>query len=296
MAMFRDRHGGDLIRVEPKRGEPLRIDVMLVKFPSLVLLWGRRSPLQSEFDDGNDRLLISLGGPAVARQFGRELLLEPGDAVALSGSDHGSLTTARAGRIATLEFPRGGLLPLIDEPRHRCARRIPKHSSALRLLSAYARVVHAGACRDLSSIPRLSVAHIYDLAALAVGAGREAEEIAKGRGLRAARLRALEEDIRAHLGQGLAIDDLAARHRMSARYVRMLFESAGTSLTAFVREERLQRARAILLSPRFAGRRIAEIAFEVGFNDVSYFNRTFRKRFGHSPNELREAGRADEQS
>src|SRR5689334_12520174 len=71
MAMFRDRHGGDLIRVEPQRGEPLRIDVMLVKFPSLVLLWGRRSPLQSGFEDGNDRLLISLGGPAVARQFGR---------------------------------------------------------------------------------------------------------------------------------------------------------------------------------------------------------------------------------
>lgn len=293
MAMFREHHGGDVIRVEPARGEPLRIDVMLVKFPELVLLWGRRSPLRSEFEDGNDRLLISFGGPAIATQFGREHLLEPGDAVALSGSDRGSLTTTRASSIATLEFPRGGLLPLIDDPRQRCARRIPKDSSALRLLRTYARVAHANSCVDASSVPPLATAHIHDLAALAVGAGREAAEVAKGRGLRAARLRAIKDDIRARLERELSVDDLAACHRLSPRYVRMLFESEGTSVSSFVREERLLRARSMLLSPRFAGRRIAEIAYEVGFNDVSYFNRSFRRRFGHSPGELREAGRPE---
>ena len=70
---------------------------MLVRFPDLGLLRGRRSPLRSEFADGHDRLMLNLGGPAVATQFGRELLLERGDAVALSGSDRGSLTTCEAG-------------------------------------------------------------------------------------------------------------------------------------------------------------------------------------------------------
>ena len=70
----------------------------------------------------------------------------------------------------------------------------------------------------------------------------------------------------------------------------MLFESEGTSFTDFIREERLQRARSKLLSSRFDHLRISEIAYEVGFNDLSYFNRAFRRRFGQSPGQLR-AGR-----
>jgi AraC-like DNA-binding protein len=292
-AMFREHHGRDLVRVEPRAGEPLRIEAMLVKFPDLGLLRGRRSPLRSDFADGNDRLLIA-GGPAIATQFGRELLLEPGDAVALSGADRGSLTTLQVGRIATLEFPRGGLLPLLGDPRHRCARRIPKHSPALRLLRDYARSAHTNSCLDASSLPGMAIAHIFDLAALAVGAGRDAEEVAKRRGVRAARLRQIKDHILRHLEHDLSVAEIAARHRLSARYVGMLFETEGTSATEFVRDERLKRARSMLLSPRFADRGIAEIAYAVGFNDVSYFNRSFRRRFGHSPSEVREMGLLDQ--
>jgi AraC-like DNA-binding protein len=69
----------------------------------------------------------------------------------------------------------------------------------------------------------------------------------------------------------------------------MLFEQDGTSFTAFVREQRLLRARAMLVSPRFDHKRIGEIAYEVGFNDLSYFNRTFVQRFGMTPGEARAA-------
>src|SRR6185437_11976099 len=78
------------------------------------------------------------------------------------------------------------------------------------------------------------------------------------------------------------------RHRLSSRYVRMLFATGGTSFSQFVREERLTRARSMLVSPRFRDRRISDIAYEVGFNDLSYFNRSFRRRFGCSPGELRD--------
>ncbi|RFZ87578.1 AraC family transcriptional regulator [Shinella sp. WSJ-2] len=33
--------------------------------------------------------------------------------------------------------------------------------------------------------------------------------------------------------------------------------------------------------------RIGDIALEVGFSDISYFNRCFRKRFGCSPRAVR---------
>lgn len=32
---------------------------------------------------------------------------------------------------------------------------------------------------------------------------------------------------------------------------------------------------------------ISSVAFEVGFGDLSYFNRSFRKRFGRSPSQVR---------
>jgi AraC-like DNA-binding protein len=69
----------------------------------------------------------------------------------------------------------------------------------------------------------------------------------------------------------------------------MLFESEGTSFTGFIREERLQRALAKLLSPLSDHLRISQIAYAVGFNDLSYFNRAFRHRFGRSPGEARAA-------
>jgi AraC-like DNA-binding protein len=292
--MFRELHGRDQIRVEPRAGEPLRIDATLVRLPELGLLRGRRSPLTSEFADGHDRLMLNLAGPAVATQFGRELLLEQGDAIALSGADRGTLTTMRSGRILTIDFPHGRLLPLLKQPPRSCARRIPKHSLPLRLLRGYVRAALESDGIDSAGLPQLAIGHIYDLAAMAVGAAREAEEIANGRGVRAGRLHAIKNDILAQIESDLSIGEVAARHQLSARYVGMLFESEGTSMSEFVREERLKRARSLLLNPRCAGRRIAEIAYEVGFNDLSYFNRSFRRRFGHSPSEVRELGMADE--
>jgi AraC-like DNA-binding protein len=33
------------------------------------------------------------------------------------------------------------------------------------------------------------------------------------------------------------------------------------------------------------------VAYEAGFGDLSYFNRTFRRRYGATPSDVREAAR-----
>ena len=289
VAMFHEMHGRDGIRVEPRGGESLRIDATVVRFPNFALLRGHRSPLRSEFSDGNDRLVFNLSGPAVAVQFGREVLLERGDAIVLCGSDRGTLTTTKSGRISTLEFPRGALMPLLNDPRRACARRIPKDSMPLQLLRAYVEAAHRGCSTENADFPGIAIAHMYDLASLTIGAAPEAESVARGRGVRAARLRAIKNDILARIDRDIELTALAGRHGLSGRYVRMLFESDGTSVTEFIREERLKRARSMLLNPRFATRKIAEVAYEAGFNDLSYFNRAFRRRFGQSPSEIRDS-------
>lgn len=288
VAMFRARFGGDLVRVRPSPDEPLRIDVTMTKVPGLGFLSGHRSALCSEFADGNDRLIFSLGSEARAKQLGREVALHPGDAVALSGADLGSMTTLRAGPIATLEFPQGALVRKLKDVGKSCGLCIRSDSPSLRLLRSYLSAVHASDALRALALQPLAVAHIYDLAALALGASREAAEIAEHRGVRVARLQAVKATILENLERELSLGDVAGRHGLSPRYVRMLFESEGTCFTEFVREERLQRARSKLLSPRFDHLRIGEIAYTVGFNDLSYFNRTFRSRFGRSPGEVRQ--------
>jgi AraC-like DNA-binding protein len=85
----------------------------------------------------------------------------------------------------------------------------------------------------------------------------------------------------------LSIGAVAARHRITPRYVRMLFERAGTSFSEFVLGNRLARAHRMLCDPRQAGRTISAIAYECGFGDLSYFGRTFRRQFGATPSDVR---------
>lgn len=287
LAMFHQTFAGDRIRVEPSRHESLQIDVTLMKLPGLGLLWGRRSALRSEFEDGHDRLMFNFGRDALAKQFGREVILGPGDAIALSGADLGSLTTLHKGPIATLEFPQGALGAMLKDVDSSYGRRIPKNSPALQLLRGYVDALHESQAMNTFALQPLAISHIYDLAALALGATREAEEIAKGRGIRVARLHAIKTDILSDLGREVSLSEIAVRHGVSPRYVRLLFEGEGTSFTEFVREERLRSAHAKLLSRRFDHLRISEIAYDVGFNDLSYFNRAFRRRYGHAPGEVR---------
>ena len=131
----------------------------------------------------------------------------------------------------------------------------------------------------------LVATHVYDLMALAIGATGEGREIARGRGVRAARLESIKADLTRD--PSLAIHEIARRQGVTSRYVQLLLEEAGTTFSEFVTERRLDAARAMLRSPRFESWSIAGIAFEAGFRDLSNFNRRFRRRFGVTPSDFR---------
>jgi AraC-like DNA-binding protein len=62
---------------------------------------------------------------------------------------------------------------------------------------------------------------------------------------------------------------------------------AGTTFTEYVLMQRLDRARGMLVDPRFREQKISTIAYDSGFADVSYFNRMFRRNYGESPSDVR---------
>jgi AraC-like DNA-binding protein len=246
--------------------------------------------------DGNDNLRLIIprnsATAAIATQFGREITIDSGGAVVLLNSEQNSITFPSSTRLLVLNMRRQRLRPLLHDFDAVLARPIPKQVETLQLLSNYIDGLIKTPTLSADAA-RLVVTQIYDLAALTMGATRDAAEIAKGRGLRVARLRAIKADIADRLvGLDLSVQTVAARQGVSPRYVQMLFEQGGTTFSRYVISQRLVRAYRMLTDSRFADRSITSVAFGAGFGDLSYFNRAFRRCYGRTPSEVRaEAGR-----
>jgi AraC-like DNA-binding protein len=245
--------------------------------------------------DGNDNIRLVIlkqaASPAPAAHLGRDLTVEPGSAVVLSNCDLNEITfTASRSRMIAVNLTRKTLRPLLRDFDAVLAHTIPQQIAPLRLLATYIEALLAEPAPPNLEFAQLAVAHIYDLAALAMGATRDAAEVANNRGLAAARLREIKSDITANLSRDdLSVVEIALRQRVTPRYVQVLFENEGTTFTEFVRNARLNRAYRMLIDQRLAGRSISTIAFETGFSDLSYFNRAFRRQFGGTPSDVRAA-------
>ena len=132
--------------------------------------------------------------------------------------------------------------------------------------------------------------HLYDLAALTFGAAMGGDAGFDRTGIGAARLELIKKDVRARLRDpGLGINSVAKSQGVSPRYVQRLFEREGTTFSDYVRGCRLELAHAMLCDIGRLAQSISSIAYDCGFSDLSYFNRSFRERFDMTPSDIRAA-------
>ena len=256
--------------------------------------------------DGNDDVLLFLNpgspeprgrvGDWVVRQRG---LGNRGEMACTSGSGCFALNE-RAGRTdfhapqsrcLLIAFPRQRLLPDMADV-DRAMRQPLADTLPLRLLARQALELtqSTSACDASDDAERLRLSEqLLDLSALVLGATSQAQNRAYARGLRQARLKAIQADLRVHAGRGdLSLEWVAARHGISARYVRALFEQEGSSFSDYLLELRLQRVFDQLTSPRHAGSTVSAIAYDAGFNSLSWFYRAFKQRFDTAPSDVRQ--------
>ena len=129
---------------------------------------------------------------------------------------------------------------------------------------------------------------VTDLVALALGANRDAAELANLRGTRAARLHLVLANIRSGFDDPqFSAHALATKLGLSRRYVQDLLNETGVTFSERVLELRLQKARRMLSDARNNRMKVSDIAYACGFSEVPYFNRSFRRRFGAAPTEYR---------
>ena len=92
-----------------------------------------------------------------------------------------------------------------------------------------------------------------------------------------------------HANQGDPIDlaKVAQAMHVSVFYFCKLFKKAtGLTFTEYLGRVRVEKAKQLLLNPHL---RISEIAYDVGFQSLTHFNRIFRQVTGKSPSTYREA-------
>ncbi len=238
--------------------------------------------------DGTDDvgLVVSMRGPQIIAHGKDEFVLGEGEAMLASLAEACSYTHPPPGGIMALRVPRSRLAPLVRDFDDRCFRPIPAATPALRLLIDYARLAQDGP--DAPELQNLVADHVCDLMAVAAGATRDAADAAEGRGLRAARLHAIKNDIAKNLDNpDLSVASLAVRHSCTPRFIQRLFEAEGTTFTEHLLTQRLVRAHRMLRDVRRADDKISTIALDAGFGDVSYFNRAFRQLYGETPSGVR---------
>lgn len=244
----------------------------------------RPKPLLSDGED-DVCLIVNTGSGLSIQQQAQQATARNGDGVLLVYRKPANLQF-RAMAYTAIRVPLASLSPAVRNIEEAAGRCIPRETPALQMLKAYVSLLPATPAD--AQLSGLVTAHVYDLIALALGATGDSRAQAAQRGLRAARLQAIMADVTNDVG--LTLDAIARRQAVSPRYIQMLFEDAGTTFSAYVLERRLEQARSLLISPRFAGWSIAQVALETGFGDISYFNRRFKQRYGMTPSDMRAQG------
>jgi AraC-like DNA-binding protein len=94
-----------------------------------------------------------------------------------------------------------------------------------------------------------------------------------------------KEFIRQNQTEDLSLTKVAKAVNTSSFYFCKLFKkSTGLNFTDYVSRVRIEKAKNLLLNPNL---RISEIAYEIGFQSLTHFNRVFKKIIGQSPTEYR---------
>lgn len=289
-----------LFDIEPMEGDRLHrigMDIRLLPDANVARMWcspGTATRTPSHIADGNDNLVLVMPTTSpelISRKGHKDVTCHPGEVYLWAGDEPLSFAYHADCTVLCVSLPRAAVNAL--NPSLEVMTRLdPAQAPDLWLLRHYATLLLENQPLTAQA-EQLVSSHLHDLAALLLKPRRQRPEAAQLSGVRAARLAAVKADIARHWQtSGFSMDTVAARQGLTPQYIRALFHSVGTTFSDYVRDLRLDRVAQALGDPALAGQKISALAFAAGFNDLSYFNRIFRQRFGITPSDFRARSRA----
>jgi AraC-like DNA-binding protein len=244
--------------------------------------------------DGNDDIVVQLWqhGAAQVTQGGREISVNAREGIILDNLNTGRLCETEASQFWVLTIPRDRIARLAPNVARFAGSKLHNDLS-LRLLFGYLEGTLALGLGNQRAA-QLFGDHLIDLVALALGGDGDTRGREEPGGVRAARLGAILRTISDHItNHSLSAATVAEKLGITPRYVHLLLEQSGQTFAQHVLQKRLERAEKLLADDKDQNRKIAAIAFEAGFPDLSHFNRAFRRHFGDTPSGIRASATLD---
>ncbi len=236
----------------------------------------------------DDYFLISLqtAGQGMVIQDGRIAKLNKGDFALYDSMRPYELKFDAPFSQFVARIPRSAVANRLVTPEWLTARRIDGSQGVGRVALSYlAELERQLPALDDHASSRLCDTFL-DLITLALSGPTETQpQVSNVRRVQVCRIQSYIED---HLASpDLNPHSIADAHRITVRYLNMLFSSAETSVGRWIWQRRLEKCEGDLRDPRHNGRTIGEIAYSWGFNDLTHFSRAFKSRFGMSPKDYR---------
>lgn len=289
---------------KPVEGAPVHLsttlllpgaDVTAARFDSHAGYVLREQSLLTRDRIDSYALLIASRSPLEVVNGGRPIRLAPGEATLVQNSRCGWAGYDRPYSIKAAMLPASMLSECGVDGEEIVSWRWRRSSLALRLLLDYMTALERLPAAAEPELCRATERHLADLIVIGARevAGRPASQQTPS--VHAARLAIALGFIAANFSDPeLSVARVAAAQQISARYLHRLLEREGLRFSEHVNALRLDSALRQLIDPAQRDRSVTDIALAAGFNDVSHFNRMFRRRFDATPSAVRERGRLGE--
>jgi AraC-like DNA-binding protein len=225
-------------------------------------------------------------------QDGRTGIARPGEYVLLSEFAFYELSSDKNTRLLLVRLPAAELRGRLVSVDDHISRRFKPNEQMTRLLAGMIRSVAELFIDAPPPNPQALATEIISFVALTIGS----EDRGAATDVRNARYhlrRRIVDFIESHLSdQTLSPKKIAASSRISLSYLYSLFNDNETTVGQFVQTRRLQRAYEVLVADPRGHRTVSEVAYEVGFKNVSHFSRSFSRHFKIAPRDVRKVNHA----
>jgi len=282
------------VRPGPAPGEPFAARAARWSLGSVALVHtahgpgvGRRGTAEIRAADTDVMGLLYLRSGRIGLDFdGRDAMLRAGEMVLWDGARRGAFMAVGPVENHTLVFSRSRLRSAAPGYEEVVGRPFPSDQPAARLMGSFL-VSLTPVVGSLDPAGRSAVADATIDLARALIAPRGADPQRQN----AALVTAVRLYIDEHVDDpNLSPATIARANAISVRTLHRLFQYEEASVGAIIREARLNRCHADLLSG--TDERITGIAFRWGFRNMSFFSRIFRERYGVCPRDVQTRARS----
>jgi AraC-like DNA-binding protein len=220
-------------------------------------------------------------------QAGQTLLSHPGVGAIFSASEAYDLECVGRVRSLYLEIPREEFSSRFNESGIPVAATIATGRGLGRIAAEFcAMLASEGSSLEETVRTRLGD-ELMDVLALALDMG-DKDDFSEDATAQKARLRSVKAWIEEHLADpDLSLEKIARSNGVSLRHLHYLFRLTDLSASEWILDRRLLRCHDALIRPELRSLSVTEVAYRFGFRSSSHFSTVFRRKFGHSPSELR---------